>query len=405
MRHATRPRLDLPRPSRIYHRAIARRATIAQRGKRIARALPWGMLGALGLITLIEAFLATRVIELSDPVALSWRRAAHAAHAEAPEASLLIAGDSLIMHGLVPALVERSSQLHPANMAAARAPALFSYFMIRRALDAGAKPRAIVFATKPAVLIGGPAYNARYWQEVLTPREFAELISITPIGTLATELAFGRALPSFRSRLEANSWLSARFAGKPDPVAELNRALWRNWTVNRGSNVIPARPPFTGELTPAVAHNLFVDHFHVDYSNSVAVDRLLALAESRAIPIYWLLMPLSPVVQARRDSSGAEQKFESFVRLKLAAHPRAVVLDARRSGFPAEAFGDATHLNIRGAACLSALVASRLEAQLKIARPAPEERWVVLGRAPHPLPPPPNEIEDVETSKRLVGSN
>ena len=46
-----------------------------------------------------------------------------------------------------------------------------TYSLFRRALEAGARPSAIIIDAKPAVQIGGPEFNARAWQSVVTLRE------------------------------------------------------------------------------------------------------------------------------------------------------------------------------------------------------------------------------------------
>ena len=385
-------RASSTRPSQTFMRVDPEPST--QVKARPRNVIPWGAIGAVGLIVVVEWLLARHPLHLADPVSLSWRHAA--ALAETRSAKQIVAGDSLIMHGVVPALVRQQTGLETVNLGAARAPALYTYFLVRRMLDSGVRPRSIVFCAKPAVLMGGPDYDARYWQEVLWPREFLELAAMTGRGGLVLELAAGRLLPSLRSRLEVRSWIMAGLRGESDPIAAANRVLWRNWTVNRGANLASAQAPFDGRLDPKVVDRLHADRFHVDRTNALAIDRLLMLTSREHVPIYWLLPPLSPALQARRDQSGSEAAYEEFIRANLARHPGAVVLDARRSGFANGLFCDATHLNARGAVCLTRLVAPAVTA------PDHGTRWIMLERLAEPLPPEPPELEDVEESKAIV---
>ncbi len=88
-----------------------------------------------------------------------------------------------------------------------------TYFLLRRAVAAGARPRAIIINAKPAVLLANPEFNIRYWQEVLDARECAEILAIDRRGPFALSLLAGRLLPTLRA---------ARGAVKPAGAAPGN---------------------------------------------------------------------------------------------------------------------------------------------------------------------------------------
>ncbi len=167
-------------------------ARIAQRTIRI----PFGVVGMLVLVVVIECFVGRNWLGFSDPVSLSWRFSAEAARTEAADSQVLCLGDSLVKHGLVPSVIEQQSGYRARNLSAARAPTLMTYFLLRRALDAGSRPDAIIINAKPAVLIGGPEFNARYFEEILTFREWIELCQITRKSSLMVSMLVGRLLPS-----------------------------------------------------------------------------------------------------------------------------------------------------------------------------------------------------------------
>jgi hypothetical protein len=371
---------------------------------RKTTAFPWGLVGMLGLVIAIEGTISRRWLDLSDPVSLSWRFMDRAARSEAAGCEVLILGDSLVKHGLVPSVIRRETGLRSINLSAARAPALMTYFVLKRALESGAMPRAIVIDTKPAVLIGGVEYNARYWPAALTARECLELGRIT--GRAQTGLAMLTAwlVPSVQSRLEVRSCIEAALNGTRDPIQEINRVLWRNWSVNDGANVAMLNSSYRGELSPEIRERLHPDRCYVDPSNVEGIERLLRLARDRDIRVYWLLPPISTGLQEWRERSGAEAKFEGFVRSYQKRYPRVVtVLDARRVAPDPTLYVDATHLSGRGAVVLSRVVGGVLKAGLSDRAAGRAGEWIRLEPTPadagRPVEPP---LEDVERSKEII---
>jgi hypothetical protein len=329
---------------------------------------------------------------------LSWRHAAWRAESAAAAAQVIFAGDSLIMHGLNPLLFEAAGGPLAENLGAARGPALLTCILVERALNAGSRPHALIFCTKPVVQIGGPEIDARFWSDIVTPREILQIAFLANQGGVIPTLALGRLLPSWRARLEIRSLIQAGLHSQIDQATASNAILWRNWTVNRGSFVAGWNTPYRGGLNPQDVKHLHADRFLVDPANDHALDRMMELADSHTIKLYWLLPPLSPELQRYRDEHGTETAYESFIRAKIARHPSCTVLDARRCGFPNDAFCDPTHLNGRGATALSTMVAHQLR-ELQTRPPSTRDHWISLDKAPSPLPLPPLWLEDVEHSK------
>jgi hypothetical protein len=358
----------------------------------------------LGLIVAIEAGVSRRWLDLSDPVSLSWRFADTAARHDAAGCDVLCLGDSLVKHGLVPSILERESGLRSTNLATARGPTLLTYFVLRRALDAGARPSAIVIDTKPAVLIGSAEYNEHYWPAALSPLECLELGRLTGRRELGVATLIARLLPSLQSRLEIRAWLRASLEGTSDPIPEINRVLWRNWTVNDGANVARLDSPYRGELSPEIQERLHPDRWYVDRSNFEGIDRLLKLAGEYQVPVFWLLPPISRGLQEWRERSGSEGKYEAFVRSFQQRYPQIVtVLDARRLAADPSLYVDATHLSGRGAVVLSRLVGRTLKVESSNASRDRSGGWIVLEDSPQVsglgADPP---LEDVEQSKERL---
>ena len=280
-----------------------------------------GAAGMVALVVFFESFVVRHRIDFTDPVSLSWRFSAQLAETTAPGCDVLCLGDSLVKHGLVPSVMERTSGQRAVNLSAARASTVLTLSLLRRALDAGARPKALVVNAKPAVLQGGPEFHSRAWQEVVTlqanvwncckSRETHRFVASTLVGRL---------LPSLRCRLEIQSAVLARLRGETGPLTAINPVLWRNWSVNAGANVASAHPSYRGDVGPEVERQLYTDLFFVDPANAEAIERIATLASQRQIPIFWVLFPLSPSLQSLRDQSGAEDLHEKFVRSLTARH-------------------------------------------------------------------------------------
>jgi hypothetical protein len=373
--------------------------------RRHPSAIPWGFVGTVVVVALIECLIGRNWLTFTDPVSLSWRYSAEGVKNDAPGCELLCLGDSLIKHGLLPSVLEKETGRRTVNLSAAREPTLFTYFLLRRALEAGARPRAIIINAKPAVLLAGPEFNSRYWEEVLTPRECVEFSLLTRNGPFMLATITGRLLPSLRSRLEIRSQLIAAAHGETDPIPAMNRVLLRNWTVNRGANVVSVHAkPAADDTEAEIEHRLHPRLFFVDPTNAAGMERLLQLAAAHQIPVLWLLTPLAPDLQERRDQSGAEAGYETFVRSYLIRYWRILtVLDARRGDYPATVFTDLTHLNRQGALALSHAVARTIRPLLD--RPPSDSgiRWLVVERPSFDRPLEADAlVEDLDQSRRAL---
>ncbi len=371
------------------------------------KAIPWGAAGMVALLVVIESFIVRHWIEFTDPVSLSWRFSAQVAEMTGPECDVLCLGDSLVKHGLIPSVIEKTSGQRAVNLSAARASTLLTLSLLRRALDAGARPKALIVNAKPAVLLGGPEFNARAWQEVVTLRESIELLQITRNAPFVASTLAGRVLPSLRCRLEIQFAVLAGLRDDTDPVRAINPVLWRNWSVNAGANVASVQPSYHGEVAPEVERQLYTDLFYVDPANSEAIERIVKLAAERRIPLFWVLFPLSPKLQSLRDRSGAEDLHERFMQSLVARHSGIVtVLDARRSGYPPSLFVDSTHLNRNGARALSRSVAAVVASRASTPRSASSSPgWILLASPTDRIAGLDDALEDIEDSKRLVKLN
>jgi hypothetical protein len=336
---------------------------------------PWGLVGMVGLLGLIEPALARRDADFAGYIPADWKLAGHAAARRVAESRVLCFGDSEVKHALLPALLADRLGGPSYNLAVIGGQPPSSYFLLRRALEAGARPSAVVLNAFPALLASDARINERQWPELLTAREAIDLAWTTrdPY-LLACSLLAGR-LASVRARREVRAALLAALRGEPSPSRREGLAYRRNWRINRGAQVAPRNPGFGDDPGPpgtaSPAHRWKCKTAHSAY-----LRRFLSLAASRDIPVYWLMPTLSPAWQARREQTGVEVPYVAFVRSLQRSFPNLVVIDGRHSRYDRSVFVDPAHLDRRGAAVLSTEVAALIRRRLDTRED--RSRWVEL---------------------------
>ena len=117
--------------------------------------IPCGAVGMVALLLVIEGLVVRNWLRSTDPVSLSWRYSIAAAANEVRDRDVLCVGDSLVKHGLVPAVFGRVSGQHAVNFRAAQGSTLLT-LSFAAPVPSGALPKALIVNAKPAVLLGGP---------------------------------------------------------------------------------------------------------------------------------------------------------------------------------------------------------------------------------------------------------
>ena len=316
----------------------------------------------LATVVAVESCVAANWLTLTEPSALAWPLSREAASGEAKGASLLCFGDSLAKHGLLPEVLEDRLGMSSHNLALPASTAPAHYFLLRRALRAGARPRAVVVDYMPGMLTGTPPFGLPYWAGLVGPRDAVDLARSWPGGAFVSELAVRCLLPSFQSRWAVRESIVSAWRGKAARTVENNLMLRRNWRIHRGAQFTQDNLGWKGVPTQA-EHDLHLStRFWCHPVNRAYIHRFFALAESRGIRVYWLLPPVTPEIQRRRNESGADEKYTRFAREVVADHPGVTVLDARHSGYVHTRFVDSIHLTGKGALALSADVAEAIAA-------------------------------------------
>ena len=358
------------------------------------RRWPWGLLGMVAMVAAIEWMFALDPLRFADTASLNWRLAVDDVAREAARTEIACVGDSLTKIGVVPEVIRAGTGRRTYNFAMARAPAQATYFVFRRLLDAGGKPKALVVDFKSSIQAGRPRMGLRHFQEIANLRECWEFARADGSLKHLPEFLVGRLLPSVRYRLEIREAVLHALAGQVAPTIQTNRMALRNWSTNLGNHFNVSSPSFSGEIPAKVLESIGVDKWRCHRINERSIDQLFALAESRSIPVYWIIPPLSPQLQARRESSAVDDHYTDFAKAMLARHPGVTVVDGRHSGYEMTSFSDSTHLNGRGSMAFSHELAAILK------RPGGRPRWIDLPRyRDWPIDVP---VEDIDQSRVAV---
>ena len=337
---------------------------------RLVRATPTGFLGMILLVGLVENRLARDQVDVLPPIQQQWRAQGRESRGEGARADVLCLGDSLVTYGVLPAVIEGRLGRPAYNLSLGGGQFPANYFFLRRALDSGARPSALVVDALPLQLKVPAGARVELWSNILTARESLEVAWAARDSSFLASVLLAEHLTSWQSRLEIRRQVVAGFEGKPLSYREINRASGRNLRANRGALMVPR----TGNLAVEARHHnwIYPGEITFDPVNEVFLERFLDLAGSRGIPVFWLLTPVCPEIQARGESIGAMETQARFLRKLQQRHPGVIVVDGRRSRYPESALNDSMHLAPSGAAVFSADLAEVLAQGYK------GPRWVDL---------------------------
>ena len=340
--------------------------------------VPVGLLGMIVLITTIELGVMRGNLDFMDSVSVSWKYTGKIVKRKAKGNSILCFGDSMLKFGLMPQILTEGTGQKSYNLAVLSGSAPSSYYLLRRSLDTGARPSAVIVDFARGILGDGPASETRPypWIELLKPREAAELCWTARDPNLAASIGLRWVLHSVRQRHEIRAYVTAMLSGKPPVQRDVSPALWRNWNTNDGGQANPKVEPFEDVVIPE-NHPIKVGTWRCDPVNEMYVRRFVELAQSHNIKVYWMLPPVTPGVFSHWVHSGDEQLFIDFVRQQQSRFANLVVLDARYSGYERPVFVDGVHLDRDGAAALSVGVSQALRHSMSEAG-VERTKWVKI---------------------------
>jgi hypothetical protein len=350
--------------------------------------IPAGFVGFLAILLVVEAALARSGLTASHLTAAWVDARADATSAEVRESGVICLGDSQIKEGVLATVVSRRLGVPAYSLAVQGGQPPAAYFLLRRAVDAGARPRAVVVGFFHDLVACDVSINVAQWPEALGLGDCLDLAWTSSDLGLLVRSTLGLGLASFRGREPIREAVRSALLGEPETIRDAILAHRRNWRLNRGSQAMPPSPGFADVPAPD-AGGRFV--WRPEPENLQFTRRLLDLAARHGIAVYWVMPTISPAHQAVRERRGIDGAYEAFVRRMQGEFPGLVVLDARRAVWDRGVFHDSCHLDRRGAIALSEAIADAIAAG-----PSPS-RWV--GLSPRPAGADEPDIEDVDQSR------
>jgi hypothetical protein len=359
---------------------------------------PWGLLGMIALVLSLEGYLARHSLDFSRPEGTEWRLSGRAARRKDLRDPVLCFGSSMVKQAMIPRVVGRSLGKPVYNLAICGGPAPASYFLLRRALQAGAQPAALMVEFHPAGLAVSQAHFSGNWPHLLGARELADLAVTAGDPDFFAESVLAAFLPSVRDRHEIRAHVRGALRGEKTSLARYNLPMGRNVRVNRGAKIIPKNPTFQGEIAPHLRQTLLCDTWSCHPVNARYIRRFLELANERKIPVFWVIPPFAPGLQIEREKKGLDALYRQFVGGWQDRFPNLTVIDGLRSGYKNATFIDAMHFDWQGAYAFSTDVAAVVGNRLS--DPNGGLRWLRLPDYRDPTPEIP--LEDFARSVAIV---
>jgi hypothetical protein len=352
----------------------------AAMGKIGRRVFPLGFCGMVALIMALERFVAPRpgTSDRVGRVEMSWNGSAAAAEGGLARADVLCLGDSLIKLGILPRVLEDRLGLSAYNLGVLGGQAPSSYYLLRRVLNKGIRPRALMVDFSEHLLSLAPGLNPTCWADSVGCSRSLELAWHSGDPALAISAGLHWLLPRWCDRRHSDSLSSFRSDKK---AADDPRVFERNWHFNRGAQVAPRAFVPVEELLSVNA-----DQWRPHPANAFYVDRLLGAAQAEHIPVFWILTPSDAPRREQLEQNGVHAAYRKFIAERLAAYSCVTVLDGRQLCKSKDAFRDPIHVNRDGAIQLSVAVAAAIRPRLS--EESSTARWIDLV-----------EIADQESSR------
>ncbi len=349
---------------------------------------PGGLAGMLGLALVVELVLA-HSLRFESPVMAIWRTDGRSSEGEgAASAEILCLGDSLVKTGVVPAVLEARLDRPTYNLATLGNPTPATYFLFKRALAAGATPRAIIVDAQSDKL-RDRSYRTcvAAWAGLVGPAEALELARTDGDPGFFGLFLVHHLIPSIRLRLELRAAIAGLLAAtelKP-PIHWLG-VIARQERRNRGALLFPPLSPAAlADLDRRDVPVAIDPASDVVAANLSYLDRTLALARSRGIRAFVLVPPVHPDALKRAERLGLESSYLAIVRSIAERYENVVVIDGRRVVEDGDLFIDARqHLDVRGATAFSRALAEAIAPWLEGS--GPRDRWIVLAADNEPSP-------------------
>jgi hypothetical protein len=131
------------------------------------------------LVMLAERFVVRHAFDFLSPDDHAYSRSAKFAAKNSRNYDILCFGESLTKLGVVPRVIRERTGRQAYNLALSGSPPMASYFLLRRVLESGAKPRAVIVDFSPILLRTGPRQALQRWASMVSTAEAWEAVTRT----------------------------------------------------------------------------------------------------------------------------------------------------------------------------------------------------------------------------------
>ena len=274
----------------------------------------------IALVVVVECVIAHLRPDFSTSWNEDWRFASTSASYRAPGCQVLCLGDSMVKYGVLPRVIEARTGLSAYNLACSGGTMPSEFFVFRQAIEAGARPKAIVIDFAALMLADGDPPAMMAYPELASYRDCLDLAWASKSGGFLASAWLSKLFPSCKWRYEIKGAILARLAGQPFSPRQFMPPLRKSWDNARGAQPMeptPPRPPTLEFLLDGVCPITWAP----SPRNDAYLDRLLSLARSHNITVFWLIPPLIPEVHDRRERRGVDEAYSKYARDKQAGSP------------------------------------------------------------------------------------
>src|SRR5262249_14838585 len=149
--------------------------------------------------------------------------------------------------GVIPAVLERATGRRAYSLAVCAGSAPAAYFLLRRALAAGARPAAVLVEFHPALLAAPPRSALAYLPDLAGLRDALDLSWATGDPGLFASMLLARALPTAKDRGQIRLLALAALRGEDASLRGYTMATLRQYRINRGARIDARQPGYRGE--------------------------------------------------------------------------------------------------------------------------------------------------------------
>ncbi len=358
------------------------------------RAWPIGLLGAVAIVLLAEAYVTRRRDELCSIYSVEWRQNARSIRRNAAGSAVLCFGTSLSRMGVAPRVIEERTGMPAYNFAASGAQPFLCYTALRDALARG-RGRGRSSSTSPGPPSASPMSSTRRaWSRAGRSPSSSSGPCAARDASLFGRMMTAWALPSYHARPEIRANIGAALRGE-EPERNAARFLYaRNAEANRGACHLGS-VGYDGKVDPANPV-MFPKDWTCTAASLAYIEKFLATADSRGIPVFWVLPPMVPEAGLYWASSGTRARYMAMAESFAARHPGVTLVDATTARYPTEAFNDPVHLNRDGAVVFSADLSDVIRSR------AAREGGTVAARVGLPDYRPDRDAARVEDSRATL---